>query len=258
MSDRLWKLSEVTLKDVRDMGGYRVAVLPFGATEPHNLHLPYGTDFMTVEKVGEEICERAWDGGAKVALLPTVPYGLNWNMAEFPMTMNVKSTTHAAIIRDIVQSLDKHGVRKLIILNGHGGNEFKAILRDLCAEIDMFLCVVNWWQCAPDQHGKLFERKGEHGDEMETSSFLALYPELVELDRADDGATSTPLFEAMEKGYVWITRPWHLLTKSSGNGDPALATPKKGRTFIDAIVGELAQFVIELSEAEMTGRFPYR
>jgi creatinine amidohydrolase len=259
MPDKPWKLSEINLKDVRDMGEiFRVAVLPFGATEPHNYHLPYGTDFMTTGRVGEEICARAWEKGARVVLLPTVPYGLNWNLTEFPMTMNVKSTTHGAIIRDIAQSLEKHGIRKLVILNGHGGNEFKAILRDMCAETDMFICMTNWWQCAPDVHEKLFERPGEHGDEMETSVFWSLYPELVKFDQAADGSTREPMFEAMKDGCVWITRPWHRATKSSGYGDPALATPEKGKEFLEAVFDKLANFIVELSDAEMEGMFPYR
>ena len=66
MSDRLWNLSEITLKDVQDMGGYRVAILPFGATEPHNLHLPYGQDFRHADHVARASCAAAWERAESV------------------------------------------------------------------------------------------------------------------------------------------------------------------------------------------------
>ena len=255
---RPWKLSEVTLRDVRGMDpGYEVAVLPVGSTEPHNYHLPYGTDFMTVEKIGEEGCRRAWEEGARVVLLPTVPYGLNWNLIKFPMTINVRSTTHAALLRDVVRSLEAHGIRKLVILNGHGGNEFKAMVRDMCAETDSFIGVVDWWKCAPDRAREVFEREGEHAGEMETSVFMALHPLPVRLEQADDGTVRTPRLRALADGRLWITRPWHLLTKCSGHGDPALSSAEKGRRFTDAAVEELSSLLVELSAAEMDETFPY-
>jgi creatinine amidohydrolase len=79
---------------------YEVAVLPLGATEPHNLHLPYGTDVYEGTIVGEKICEEAHRRGAKVVLLPTIPYGTETNMHRFPLAMNVDPTTLYRFITD--------------------------------------------------------------------------------------------------------------------------------------------------------------
>ena len=86
---RPWKLAETNYGVVKQQK-YEVAVLPLGATEPHNLHLPYGMDVLEGDTVGEKLCEAAWQRGAKVLLLPTVPYGTQTNQQQFPLAMNLK------------------------------------------------------------------------------------------------------------------------------------------------------------------------
>src|SRR5205823_4801785 len=103
----------------------------FGATEPHNLHLPYATDTLQVEAMAEAACARASEAGARVLLLPALPYGTETNQAKFPFAMNLNPTTMLAVVSDLVESLAGSGVRKAVILNGHGGNDFKWILRQL-------------------------------------------------------------------------------------------------------------------------------
>src|SRR6476619_1457916 len=116
-----WVLAEQTHAASR-AEKWEVALLPFGATEPHNLHMPYGTDNFQVQAMGERACERAYRAGAKVMLLPTIPFGVNTNHCKVPggLAMSVKPTTLLAVITDIVHSLEWHGVPKLVLLNGHG------------------------------------------------------------------------------------------------------------------------------------------
>ncbi len=127
---RHWKLAETNYGHVKGQH-YEVAVLPLGATEPHNLHLPYGTDAFEGETVGEHICQAAYDRGAKVILLPTIPYGTETNQMEFPLAMNLNPSTLQAVIKDLVASLARHGIHKLVLLNSHGGNDLKPVLREL-------------------------------------------------------------------------------------------------------------------------------
>src|SRR5690606_10736371 len=110
---------------------YEVAVLPLGATEPHNLHLPYGTDVMEADIIGERICEAAHAQGAKVVLLPTMPYGTETNLRQFPLAMNVNPSTLSLVIRDLIESLAASSIRKVVLLNSHGGNDLKPVLREL-------------------------------------------------------------------------------------------------------------------------------
>jgi creatinine amidohydrolase len=253
-----WILAEQNHGFVRSQR-WEVAVLPFGATEPHNLHMPYGTDNYQVEEIGRRACERAYKNGAKVLLLPAMPFGVNTNHLQVPgaLALSVTPTTLLALITDLVDGLERQGLRKLVLLNGHGGNELKPWTRELHHRTKMFLCVCDWYRMAADAYPKIFKEPGEHADEVETSLGLAYFPELVKPELADDGAAAPTRFEAINRGWVSITRPWHLVTTNTGLGNPAAATAEKGRQLMEVLVERLAAFLVELAKAEMDARFPY-
>lgn len=238
---------------------WEVAVLPFGATEPHNLHMPYGTDNFEVEEIGARACGKAYEAGARVLLLPTMPFGINTNHFQVPggLAMSVKPTTLWAVVADIVDSLEREGVRKLVLLNGHGGNELKPLMRELHHRTKVFLCLCDWFRMVADELPKIFSRPGEHADEMESSLGLAFFPDLMKPELADDGAPLPSRLEAINKGWVSITRPWHLATKNTGLGDPSAASADKGRRLMNVVVERLSGFFVELSNAKMDERFPY-
>src|ERR1700676_2734202 len=114
-------LAEQTHAFIREQS-WQAAVLPFGATEPHNLHMPYGTDTFQVEELGRRACERAWERGARVVLLPAIPFGVNTNHLKIPggLACSLLPTTLLAIITDLVESLSLQGVKKLVLPNAHG------------------------------------------------------------------------------------------------------------------------------------------
>src|SRR5665213_3453886 len=124
---RPWKLAENNYGYVK-YHPYDVAVLPLGATEPHNLHLPYGTDTFQVEVIAARACAIANQGGARVLQLPVLPYGTETNQMKFPLAMNLNPTTMARVITDLVDSLATHGILRCVLLNGHGGNDLKLSL----------------------------------------------------------------------------------------------------------------------------------
>jgi creatinine amidohydrolase len=238
---------------------WEVAVLPFGATEPHNLHMPYGTDNFQVEAIGARACEEAYRAGAGVVLLPTIPYGVNTNHLKIPgaLACSVTPSTLLHLLTDLVDSLQRQGVRKLVLLNGHGGNELKPLTRELHHRTSVFLCVCDWFRMAHDLYGAIFAHPGEHADEVETSLGLAFFPDLVRPELADDGAARSSRFEAINRGWVSITRPWHLVSANTGLGDPSSASAEKGRRLMEAVVGRLAKFLVELAAAPMDEAFPY-
>ncbi len=251
-------LAEMTHASVRAQG-WQAAVLPFGATEPHNLHMPYGTDTFQVEELGRRACARAWKKGARVALLPAIPFGVNTNHLEVPgaLACSLLPTTLLAILSDLVESLQMQGVRKLVLLNGHGGNELKPLTRQLHHRTKVFLCVCDWYRMAADLYPGLFDRPGEHADEVETSLGLAFFPQLLRPELADNGAARPTRFEAINRGWVSITRPWHLVSTNTGLGDPKAATAEKGRRLMEALEVRLGDFLTELAGAEMGEEFPY-
>jgi creatinine amidohydrolase len=238
---------------------WQVAVLPFGATEPHNLHMPYGTDTLQVEELGRRACARAFDAGARVTLLPVLPFGVNTNHLQIPgaLALSVTPVTLLHVLGDLVESLERQGVRKLVLLNGHGGNELKPLIRQLHHRTGVFLCQCDWYRMAADLVRDIFEKPGEHADEVETSLGLAYFPELVHLELADDGAAKPSRFAAINRGWVNITRPWHLVSANTGLGDPRAATADKGRRLMEALTERLAGFLTELAAATIDATFPF-
>jgi creatinine amidohydrolase len=241
---------------------YEVAVLPLGATEPHNLHLPYGTDLFEGTIVGERICQAAHERGAKVVLLPTIPFGTETNMARFPLAINVDPSTLYAFVTDVIKSCINSGIRKIVLLNSHGGNEMKPLLRELADKLDAHLFLCNWYTVMKDKYDSIFEHDDDHGGEMETSFMLAFYPQLVARNAdgtlaADDGAVAPTRFDAINRGWVSITRPWHLLTTNSGSGYPHLASAEKAHKLLDLLAERLGTFLVELSAAKIDARFPF-
>lgn len=254
---RPYVLQETNLKSVKE-NPPQVAVLPWGATEPHNLHLPYGTDSITVTRIGERLCEKAWQQGARAYLLPTMPFGVNTNLLAFPLVINMNPSTQLAVLRDVTASLRAAGVKKMLLVNGHGGNDFNPLQRELFG-CGVFLAICNWWQVCDDILRKTFENVGDHADEMETSVGLHLFPEfMAPISQADAGAVRTTRFEAINRGWVKITRPWDKLTTNSGVGDPSKATAEKGRRYIEVAIERLSTFLVELAAAEMDALFPYK
>ncbi len=258
---RPYVLSELTYADVK-AGEYEVAVLPLGATEPHNLHLPYGTDWLEGTLIGEAICGRAHELGAKVVLLPTLPFGMENNMRECKLAINVQQSTLNLFVTDIIDSLVQHGIRKLVLLNSHGGNEWKPLLRDLHGRTQARLFLCNWYKVPDDVYGSIFEHKEDHAGEMETSIIMAYHPNLVAKNpdgtlAADEGKKNVSRFEAVNNGWVSITRPWHLLTSNTGAGNPHASTAEKGRRVVELIVDRIAPFIKELSDTEIDEKFPF-
>ena len=127
---RPYVLAETTWKEVRATP-YEVAVLPWGATEAHNYHLPYGTDVVETEAVANEAGRLAWERGARAIVLPTIPFGVQTGQRDIDLCINMNPGTQAAVLRDIVATLEGQRIRKLVIINGHGGNDFKQMIREL-------------------------------------------------------------------------------------------------------------------------------
>jgi creatinine amidohydrolase len=175
----------------------------------------------------------------------------------FPLAMNLNPSTVLSVLTDLVESLQTHGIRKCVLLNGHGGNAFKGMLRQLYGKTEVHLFACNWYKLAMDRTREIFNDPGDHAGELETSMILAHHPDLVRLATADAGTMAKCRFEAVNKGWIEMTRPWHLLTTNSGAGDPKASTAEKGRTMTEIAVERIAGFLVELSAADLDERFPY-
>ena len=256
-----WNLANANYGQIKDHQ-FDVAVLPLGATEPHNLHLPYGTDVFEASIVGERICRAANEKGGNVVLLPTIPYGTETNMREFPLAINLNPSTLNLVICDIVDSLMNSGIKKIVLLNSHGGNALKPLLREMYGKVEAYMFLCNWYTVIDDVYFDIFEHSEDHAGEMETSFALAFFPELVATNQdgtlqADEGKTNPMRFEALNKGWVSISRPWHLLTSNSGAAPPHAASEAKGQKMMKLLEQRLGDFLVELSKSETDAQFPF-
>jgi creatinine amidohydrolase len=251
----------MTYADTRDTR-FDTAVLPLGATEPHNLHLPYATDTLEGSMIGRAICSRAVELGARVVLLPTIPYGTETNMRFLPLAMNVNPSTLYALITDLVKSVQASGIRRLVILNSHGGNEIKPLLRELAGKTEVHLFLCDWFRTFHDCYHELFSAKEDHAGEVETSLIMHYFPHLVRTNTdgslfADAGETRSSRFEALNRGWVSITRRWDLLTTNTGSGNPHAASAEKGARLVALLQDRLGQFLAEVSKSPLDEHFPF-
>ncbi|MFD1467300.1 creatininase family protein [Hymenobacter caeli] len=248
MSPRPYILAETTWPAVL-AGAFEVVVLPWGATEAHNRHLPYATDNVQCDYVAAEAARLAWEQGARVVVLPTVPFGVNTGQLDIALDLNLNPSTQLAVLRDLVRVLARQGFPKLLVLNGHGGNDFRQILRELQAEFPaVFLCTANLFHIV--DRSQFFEAPGDHADEMETSMMLHLAPHLVRpLAEAGPGTTKRFRPRALRE-WAWAQRAWSQVTADTGAGNPAAATAAKGAAFLQALTAELGQFLVELAAAD--------
>ena len=257
-----WRLSELTFAETKNHD-FALAVLPWGATEPHNLHLPHGTDNFQVDALADRACELAHSEGAKVVLLPGVSFGTQTNMKRCPIALNMHPTTQLAVLRDLCGSLEDAGVGRLLIVNGHGGNDLKFALRELMEQSPVHLFLCDWFgKLTADACSGIDLAAGGHADDLETSLMLHLRPDLVVKNddsslRADAGTPRPTALPSVEAGRVQMSRRWDLLTTATGCGDPHGATAGKGEAVFEAVSAALGEAVYELATAEGGDDFPF-
>lgn len=248
MPGRPYILNEAALVDAQ-AHDWQVAVLPWGATEAHNFHLPYGTDTYQAEAVAAASARKAWEAGTRVTVLPAVPFGVNAQQMDFPLTVNMNPSTQALVLEDIVESLAVHAVPNLVILNGHGGNDFRQMVRELQARTDVFLTVVNWWTVG--DAAATFNEPGDHAGELETSVMQHIQSDLVHpLSTAGAGVGRKFRIQALREGWAWAPRDWKQVTDDSGVGNPAQATAEKGAAYFTEVTDRISSFFVELAAAD--------
>lgn len=246
MQTKPYLLSELTWKTVKDQD-FEIAVLPWGATEAHNYHLPYATDNIESEIIAEVSAGKAWDKGVRVIVLPNLPYGVNTGQAGIKLDINLNPSTQQAILDDILASVERAGIRKMVVLNSHGGNDFKQMIRELGLKYpDMWIIQTNWYVIqAPVP---LFTEAGDHAGEMETSLMMHICPEkILPLAEAGSGKFKKPRIRALREGWSWSERIWTLVTEDTGIGNPHNASTEKGMKYFDHITDEIAVLLSELS-----------
>lgn len=247
---RHYLLAETNWLEIKDEK-IEMAVLPWGATEAHNYHLPYATDNIEADAIAAEAGRLAWEKGSKVVILPTIPFGVNTGQADIKLDINLNPSTQLAILADIIEVLHSQGIYKLLIINSHGGNDFKTMLRELGLKYPkMFLLTCSWFKVL--DKGEYFEEPGDHADEMETSLVLYLKPEVVRpLEEAGLGQENKSRIKGIREGWAWAERKWSKATVDTGVGNPKKATAEKGKKFFKDVTIKIGDLIIEVCKADI-------
>lgn len=242
-------ITKLTWGEVKEKN-YQVVILPWGAIEPHNYHMPYLTDVYLSHEIAKASAKLALEKAGKLCMvMPPIYLGSqNPGQWDMPFCIHTNSETQKAILTDIIASLRTQGFNKLLIVNGHGGNTFKPMIRDLAMKFpDFFVAVSNWFDVLPPKD--YFEAEiDEHAGEHETSVLMHFHPDLVKLETAGDGTLYPWDIEGINKKTAWAPRNWTKATDDTGVGNPAKSTAEKGKKYAEDVTKRIADLLIEMAE----------
>ncbi len=235
---RLLKMTGYLLKE----NYFDKVVLPLGSTEYHGDHLPFGTDTLVAESLAEAVSQRV-EG---MLCLPALPFGMSRHYSSFPLSITLSTETQIHVIKEVMDSLNQQGLRRLLIINGHDGNlpAIEAATREYRVDHpEMKIAVLDaWWVTAAELLPKgTFEAWGGlgHAGEGETSIMLKVAPELVNLSRARGHIPTLPEHVQVK----WLFKE---ITPFGVTGDPTKATSEKGILMWNALVDHLVSFIEDM------------
>jgi creatinine amidohydrolase len=247
---RPYILAETNWENLKD-ATIELAILPWGATEAHNYHLPYATDNIQADHLVGESARIAHEKGGRVMVLPTIPFGVNTGQSDIYLDINLNPSTQLAILDDIVTVLNRQGIHKLLIFNGHGGNNFKPLVRELGLRFPKMFISFCFFPQALDK-SLYFEEKGDHADEMETSLMLYLRPDLVlPKEKWGDGHAKKFKINAFSEGWAWAEREWSKVSSDTGVGNPHKASGEKGEQFFKDVTKKMGSLIYELCNTDL-------
>lgn len=226
---------------------YDICLLPWGSCEPHNYHLPYLTDSIIAREIALRVAEKTIkEHQIRCMVLPSITFGSqNIGQIDLPFCIHVGYQTQFNLLKDIVSSMNRQGLNKLLIINGHGGNSFKNMLHDLCVEYsDISIIESSWFNMVSIKD--YFENPGNHADEVETSMMMYLHPEMVNLTDAGNGQYKKFNIRAIKEGKAWTPRNWSAVSEDTGIGSPKLANALKGEKCTEHVVAEYVNLCCEL------------
>lgn len=249
----MFRVADLTWEEVRArVAGDPIVVLPTGSLEQHGPHLPVKTDTLLVSSVCEEAVRRA-SAKVDVLLAPTVWMGLSTHHTGY-FSLTLSFDTYQQVITELLESFIRTGFRRLLIINGHGGNTdpLHLTVTRVRDRHKVLVATADYWDLARDEFNRIRESPAGgmgHACEWETAGVMHLEGALVRADRIQaEYPPSIPGWFVIDmtqgSGPVKIGTRFEDITRRGVVGDPTLATPEKGRRFFEAAVGRLEQLLI--------------
>jgi creatinine amidohydrolase len=244
-----------------------VAVVPVATIEDHGLHLPVDTDLLLCATVCDQAVSRA---SGRAVLVPPINHGFSPHHMDFPGPITIGAHTFIRYGVDVCKSLAHHGFKRILIVNGHGSNTPFAdiIARLTVVESGALAAAVNYWAAPGVRETAEGLRESEkiggmnHACEFETSLYLAIRPDLVDMTKAAHELSYRPTKNYWTDliggdGPLVMMEPWSALTQTGVMGDPTKASAEKGRKLLDAAANGIVELIDEMREREPAHRIDH-
>ncbi len=248
MQPREYRYNRLTWPEMNDaIANQPVVILATGSTEQHGRHLPLDVDLFLTESICHELGRRS-DG--KVLVLPPIPYGLNLHHIYFPGTIHVEPDVFVSYCVNVTKSVAYHGFEKILLVNGHGSNVplIDLIARQTTLETGSLCAAIHYFAFATQAFGAVRDTEViAHADEFETSLYLHLAPDRVQMDLAgaDDDVMGEYVSSDSTTSHVRFNDYWSRWTDLGVHGDARTATAEKGKVIFEAAIDGLLRFVDE-------------
>jgi creatinine amidohydrolase len=246
-------LSKMSWPEVKEaLAQTDIVLLPVGSIEQHATHLPVDNDIFTSFEISKRVAAKL-AGEFRILVAPPLPYGLSPHHMGFPGTVTLSTETFIQAVRDICTSLARHGLKKIVIVNGHGGNTsaLHVASHTAASETGAKIFVMEWWDLVPDVIAKLFKPPFYHACETETSMVLALdqrvIPEKAQpaVPEEESRFVKHDFMAGGPKVYAPLL-DMKTLTATGAVGDPTLANKEKGLELLNTVLERFASFIREL------------
>ncbi len=238
-----------------------IVIVPIGSIEQQGLHLPLGADSEVVYHIAIKLAEKALEKGLDVVVTPPLYYGYSQEHMDYPGTISLRAETLISVLYDICASLIQHGAKRILILNGHGGNKglLDVVSRNIGRDFGVFVFHTTPFFSNVTRHLTSSEGGVAHAGELMTSCMLAIRPELVKMDKAIAQypkkfikskflKIDTRIPSIISFGWFHVRE---IFTDTGTVGDPTFASQSIGKTIIEEVVHTLLQFLEELNTMDL-------
>ncbi len=255
------KLAEYTWPEIADLvAADPVAIIPVGAFEQHGHHLPVMVDFHMAGTVAEAAATLANGRGARIVVTPTVWTGYSPHHRDFPGTITLDDTTLAALVGQVARSLAGGGFKRVVILNGHGGNAniLRNLTQTLFYEHGLRVHAASYWDFALPELAQWRQSPVGgimHACEMETALMLATRPDLVQMHKAENHYLDrSPYFGAdlLSGGPLSGAATFRELSETGVIGAPSLANRDRGEALLEMMTEAIATFLVDYGTWPLT------